>query len=126
MAEVFPEGNMENQPAAVSQKRVIVDLTASNLSEAPKKTDNVPRHEIILRQDGLSQGSTSRGSDPWVALLSRTGSHPHPGPPPHPQRRHLPVRYQVRASRRPRPLLQRRARRMGGGSERSHRLGRNR
>src|ERR1700687_2782952 len=76
---------------------------ASNLSEPLEKTDNVPRREIILRQDGLRQNGASRSSNPCVGLLLPgplfhgpvSRARPDPGPPPHPEGRLLPVRHQV-------------------------------
>src|SRR2546430_16939628 len=73
---------------------------ASNLLAALEleKTDNVPRHEIILRQN-----ETSRDADHSVTLPLRgpifggpgSRASPDPAPPPHPERRLLPVRHQI-------------------------------
>src|SRR3982074_276899 len=78
-------------------------MAASNLSaalELEKTDNNIPRHEIIHRQN-----ATSRDADHSVGALlcgpifpspgSRSRSRPTPGPPPHPERWLLPVRHQV-------------------------------
>src|SRR5882762_7097777 len=76
-------------------------MAASNHSaalELEKTDNNIPRHEIIHRQN-----ATSRDADHSVGALLRgpifggPGSRcrPTPGPPPHPERWFLPVRHQV-------------------------------